>query len=118
MRVTEPPELVLLDADHPGFHDPLYRKRRNEIARAALEYAEGDAVPHIDYTVDEHAVWREVWRNIEPLHTRYACAESIDAARRVALVRERIPQLAEVNGVIEPLHGFRMLPVAGLVTAR
>jgi phenylalanine-4-hydroxylase len=118
MLVTETTDLVKLDADHPGFHDPLYRRRRNEIARAALEYVEGDAVPDIDYTADEHVVWREVWRNIEPLHARYACVESIEAARRVALLRERIPQLAEVNRAIEPLHGFRMLPVAGLVTAK
>jgi len=111
-------ELVALDADHPGFHDPLYRRRRNEIARAALEYRDGDPVPRIGYTPDEHAVWREVCRELEPLHARYACAESLAAARRVALQRDRIPQLADVNAVIEPLHGFRMLPVAGLVTAK
>ena len=125
MLVTEPAahsggttDLVALDADHPGFHDPHYRARRNAIARAALEYAEGVPVPRIDYLDEEHGVWREVWRNLEPLHARYACAESIEAARRVALERERIPQLADVNRVIEPLHGFRMLPVAGLVTAK
>jgi phenylalanine-4-hydroxylase len=118
MLTAEPTPLVSLDADHPGFHDPIYRRRRDSIARAALEYADGDAVPRIDYTPDEHAVWSEVWRNIEPLHARYACAESVEAARRVALSRQAIPQLADVNRVIEPLHGFRMLPVAGLVTAK
>jgi len=112
------PELVALDADHPGFHDTDYRRRRNEIARAALEFRDGDRVPDIAYVDAEHDVWREVWRNLEPLHARYACAEYVDAARRVALSRERITQLTEVNGVIEPLHGFRMLPVAGLVTAK
>jgi phenylalanine-4-hydroxylase len=115
---AETNELVALDADHPGFHDPVYRRRRNEIARAALEYQDGDPVPRIAYTAEEHAVWREVSRELAPLHARYACAESLEAARRVALPRERIPQLAEVNGAIGPLHGFRMLPVAGLVTAK
>lgn len=110
--------LVALDADHPGFHDQAYRVRRNEIARAALEYREGDAVPRIGYTAEEHEVWREVFRQLEPLHARYACAESLEASRRVRLARERIPQLADVNAVIEPMHGFRMLPVAGLVTAK
>jgi phenylalanine-4-hydroxylase len=110
-------ELVALDADHPGFHDAAYRRRRNAIARAALEFREGDAMPHIDYSDDEQTVWREVWRHLGPLHEKYACREYLDVSRRVALPRERIPQLAEVNAVIEPLHGFRMMPVAGLVTA-
>ena len=111
------PALVQLDADHPGFHDPHYRRRRNEIARAALEHRDGDPAPEIAYTPEEHDVWREVWRNLEPLHERYACSEYRDAAKRVALTREAIPQLDAVNRVIEPMHGFRMMPVAGLVTA-
>src|ERR1700742_4777990 len=89
--------LVELDADHPGFHDPHYRRRRNEIARAALEYRDGDPVPLIDYTSEEQAVWREIWRHLEPLHARYACREYLEVAKRLALSREKIPQLAEVN---------------------
>jgi phenylalanine-4-hydroxylase len=111
------PSLVELDADHPGFHDPVYRRRRNEIAQAALDYRDGDPVPDVAYTDDEQHVWREVWRNLAPLHERYACRAYRDAAASVALSRTQIPQLREVNAVIEPLHGFRMLPVAGLVTA-
>src|SRR5258706_6997105 len=111
------PALVDLDADHPGFHDPVYRRRRNEIARAAIEYRDGDPVPEIAYSDDEQQVWQEVWRHLEPLHARYACRQYVEAAARVALPRRRIPQLREVNAVIAPIHGFRMLPVAGLVTA-
>lgn len=111
------PTLVALDADHPGFHDAEYRKRRDEIARAAIEYRDGDRVPDIRYTAAEQEVWREVWRHLEPLHAQYACTEYLGAAQRIALSRERIPQLAAVNAVIEPMLGFRMLPVAGLVTA-
>ena len=109
--------VVELTADHPGFHDRLYRQRRDAIARAAIEFRAGDAVPNIDYTEEEQAVWREVWRHLDPLHARYACSEYRDAAAEIALSRERIPQLGEVNEIIEPVEGFRMLPVAGLVTA-
>ena len=111
-------QLVELDADHPGFHDAVYRRRRNEIAKAAVDHRIGDRVPDIAYSDAEHAVWREVWRNLDPLHERYACRAYREAGARVALSRERIPQLAEVNAVIAPLHGFSMSPVAGLVTAR
>ncbi|MEO8036859.1 MAG: phenylalanine 4-monooxygenase [Acidobacteriota bacterium] len=109
--------LVTLDADHPGFHDRAYRRRRDEIARAALEHRDGDPVPDVQYTAHEQAVWREVWRNLDPLHQRYACREYRTASALVSLSRQTIPQLHAVNGTIEPAYGFRMLPVAGLVTA-
>lgn len=111
------PQLVALDADHPGFHDPEYRRRRNEIARLAIEHRPGDPPPLAEYTGEEQAVWREVWRHLVPLHERYACSAYLEAAGRVALSREAIPQLREVNAIIEPFFGFRMMPVAGLVTA-
>jgi phenylalanine-4-hydroxylase len=113
-----PAELLQLDADHPGFHDAVYRRRRNEIARAALDYREGQPVPSIGYTEQEHEVWTEVWRHLDPLHERYACRAYRDAGDRIALSRERIPQLNAVNATIQPLLGFRMTPVAGLVAAK
>jgi phenylalanine-4-hydroxylase len=115
--MTQSHPVVELAADHPGFSDPLYRQRRNAIARAALEFRSGDPVPNVDYTAEEQEVWREVWRHLDPLHARYACSEYRDAAAEIGLSRERIPQLGEVNEAIEPVEGFRMLPVAGLVTA-
>ncbi len=111
-------ELLQLDADHPGFHDAVYRRRRNEIASAALAFRDGQPIPDIAYTEQEHEVWREVWRHLDSLHDRHACRAYREAGARLALSRDRIPQLTEVNASIEPLHGFRMSPVAGLVTAR
>jgi phenylalanine-4-hydroxylase len=115
--LTGGPALVSLDADHPGFHDPSYRRRRDEIAHAALTYRPGDPAPDVEYTDEEHAVWREVWLHLESLHARYACREYLEAAARISLPRAAIPQLRTVNAVIEPQYGFRMIPVAGLVTA-
>src|SRR5216684_4482624 len=60
--------LVQLDPDHPGFRDPVYRARRDAIARIAFEYRDGDPVPRVDYTEEEEEVWRTVWRNLAPLH--------------------------------------------------
>jgi len=112
---TETPTLVQLDADHPGFHDPEYRRRRNEIARLALEYRDGEP-PRVGYTDEEQSVWREVWRNLTPLHEQYACREYLEASKIVSLSRDTIPQLEAVNAIIDPISGFRMLPVAGLVS--
>ena len=112
------PELVVLDVDHPGFHEADYRRRRNEIAQAALDHHGDGPVPRVAYTGEEHEVWREVWRNLEPLHFRYACSEYLEASDRIRLSRDSIPQLADVNATIGPIHGFRMRPVAGLVSAK
>jgi phenylalanine-4-hydroxylase len=111
-------DLVKLDPDHPGFRDAVYRARRNGIARLALEYVVGDPVPRVEYTEDEHAVWRMVWSKLGPLQDRFACAEYLQSRDRLALDRARIPQLAEVNARLEPLTGFRLIPVAGLVSSR
>ena len=110
-------EIVELAADHPGFSDPDYRRRRNEIAQVALRY-HGGVVPRVDYTDEEQDVWREVWKRLEPLHARYGSRKYLEALSRISLSRTEIPQLADVNEVLEPFHGYRMLPVAGLVSSR
>ncbi len=111
-------ELVRLDPDHPGFRDQIYRRRRDEIAAAALAYVPGDPVPEIAYTEVEHALWRTIWEHLAPLHEARACRAYREAAERVRLDRRRVPQLSEVNAVVRPMLGYRMLPVAGLVSAR
>jgi phenylalanine-4-hydroxylase len=110
-------DLVQLDPDHPGFRDASYRARRNEIARLALRYGSGD-VPPVEYTGDEHATWRTVWRNLTPLHDRYACSEYLQAAEVMRLDREAVPQFADVNASLGATTGFALRPVAGLVGDR
>jgi phenylalanine-4-hydroxylase len=110
-------EVVRLDPDHPGFRDPVYRRRRNEIAKLALAYGEGDPLPRIVYTPEEQAVWRTTWERLAPLHEKVACREWLESSRVVNLDRSRVPQLSEVNGTLER-SGFRMLPVAGLISGR
>lgn len=110
-------EVVRLDPDHPGFKDPVYRLRRNEIAKLALAYREGDPLPRVDYTDEEQAVWKLTWERLGPLHDRYACHEWRESSRVLALDRLRVPQLADVNVRLAE-SGFRMLPVAGLISGR
>jgi phenylalanine-4-hydroxylase len=117
-QVAGPEDLVKLDPDHPGFRDPVYRSRRNEIARIALEYVLGDPVPRVEYTEQEHAVWRTVWEHLAPVHARYACEAYKEGCALLALDHSRIPQLADVNAVLGPRTGFRMIPVAGLIASR
>src|SRR5438067_5121429 len=107
-----------LDPDHPCFRDGAYRARRNAIARTAMEYREGDPVPPVEYTEEEQGVWRTVWEHLDELHEKYACRAYRECSDLVSLDRESIPQLAEVNRVLERTTGFTMKPVAGLVSDR
>lgn len=111
-------ELVQLDPDHPGFRDPLYRSRRNAIAQLALDYRAGDPAPLVEYSNEEHAVWRTVWNHLGPLHARLGVREWRNGAERLALDTRWIPQLVEVNERIGSDSDLQMLPVAGLISAR
>jgi len=111
-------ELVPLDPDHPGFRDPVYRRRRNEIARLALDYRPGDPPPVVVYTDAEHSVWRTVWEHLAPLHASNAVSEWRQGAAELDLDQRSIPQLAEVNEELVRSPGIEMLPVAGLISAR
>ncbi|WP_327143883.1 phenylalanine 4-monooxygenase [Nocardia sp. NBC_01327] len=109
---------VHLSDEHPGVHDRLYRTRRNAIAALALDYRPGAPVPQIDYTAEEQGVWRIVSAELARKRARYACTEVIEAAQRLALPTDHIPQLDEVTANLLPLTGFRYAPAAGLVPLR
>ena len=111
-------ELVQLDPDHPGFRDPVYRRRRNDIAKLALQYRPGDPPPAVQYTDAEHSVWRTVWEHLAPLHASNAIGEWRSGAAELDLDQRHIPQLAEVNEDLKASPGIEMLPVAGLISAR
>ena len=110
--------LVQLNDDHPGFHDPTYRRRRDEIAQIALAHRVGDTVPDAPYTSEEQGVWRDVRSRLAPLQARLVCRQLLEAERAFPLGLNRIPQLAEINSRLAPATGFRMEPVTGLVRAR
>jgi phenylalanine-4-hydroxylase len=111
-------DLVELDPDHPGFRDPVYRERRNTIAQIALDYTPNTPVPTAPYSEEEHQVWAQVWETLTPLHEELACHEILELQAFLPLDRTRIPQLSELNPQLESAAGFRMEPVAGLVSTR
>ncbi len=115
---TDERTLVEIDQDHPGFRDPVYRERRNRIARIALDYVPGTRIPDAPYTDEEHEVWRVIRRELAPRHERFACDEFLACAEALRLPEDRIPQLGEVSARVEALSGFRLEPVAGLVEPR
>jgi len=110
--------IVELDPDHPGFRDTAYRERRNAIAQIAVDYQPGGPIPEAEYTPEEQGVWQTILEALRPAHERHACQEYRDYFERLSLPADRIPQLGLISKRIFPLSGFRLEPVAGLVTPR
>ncbi|XP_053473282.1 tryptophan 5-hydroxylase 1b isoform X2 [Ictalurus furcatus] len=79
-----------LDADHPGFKDSVYRKRRTYFADLALNYKHGDPIPRVEFTEEEHCGYRE----------------------------DNIPQLEDVSRFLREQTGFIIRPVAGYLSPR
>ncbi len=112
------PDLVELDRDHPGFRDPEYRARRNRIAGLALAHRPGAPPPDVAYEPHEVAVWGTALAHLTPLHAQYACPTYLARAPQLGFRADHVPSFVEVNEVLAPLTGFRLEPVAGLVTPR
>ncbi len=111
-------EVHLADS-HPGRDDQEYLSRRGEIAGTALRWRRGvEAVPSIEYTDDEHAVWRKVSAELQPLHERFAHPEYLAAKERLALPTDHVPQLHEVTDRLQPLSGWSYICAPGLVPLR
>jgi phenylalanine-4-hydroxylase len=109
---------VHLAHDHPGANDPEYRRRRNQIAAAALKWAPGQPAPRIDYTDVAHEVWRPVCRELAPKHERYAIREYRNAKTAVAMPTDAIPNLDDISALLAPLGRWGYVPAAGLVPLR
>jgi phenylalanine-4-hydroxylase len=110
--------VVHLGQDHPGFNDPDYRARRNEIASASMDWHTDDPVPVIAYTDAENQVWRTVCSELPPKHAQYACRAYCEAVAALDLPCERIPQLTEVSARLSALTGWSYAPAPGLVPLR
>lgn len=111
-----------LESDHPGFHDEVYRARRTYLAEIAHSYQYGDKIPHVQYTESETATWGQVYEHLNDLHKKYACQEYLNI---LALMRKqcdfgphRIPQCNDISSFLQRRTGFRLRPVAGLLSSR
>lgn len=125
-HVKSADHVVDLAPNHPGFLDPDYRARRDEIALIARGYephtlragADYGDIPLAPYIAKEHAFWRYINELLEPLHRAHACREYLEARRLFQVRTDEIPQLRDLSKRLREMTGFQLIPVDGLVTTR
>jgi len=111
-----------LEADHPGFKDEVYRKRRADLAKLALDYRQGMPIPRVNYTHYETETWGAVWDKLMPLQVKHGCYQH---NRLMPLLvancgyrRDNIPQVQDICDFLKDSTGFTLRPVAGLLSSR
>ncbi|XP_046890486.1 tryptophan 5-hydroxylase 1a [Hypomesus transpacificus] len=111
-----------LDADHPGFKDNVYRKRRKHFADLAMGYKHGDPIPRIEFTEEEVQTWGVVFRELNKLYPSHACREYLKnlplLSKHCECREDNIPQLEDVSRFLKDRTGFTIRPVAGYLSPR
>ncbi|KAK1161828.1 tryptophan 5-hydroxylase 1-like [Acipenser oxyrinchus oxyrinchus] len=111
-----------LDADHPGFKDNVYRKRRKYFADLAMNYKCGDPIPRIEFTEEEVQTWSTVFRELNKLYPNHACREYLKnlplLTKHCDFREDNIPQLEDVSRFLKECTGFTIRPVAGYLSPR
>lgn len=77
-----------------------------------------DAQGFVNYSEQEHQVWRQLFERQMALLPGRACDEYLDGLQTLNLTAEAIPQLPEVNARLQACSGWQVAPVAALISAR
>jgi phenylalanine-4-hydroxylase len=113
-----PEHIIELEADHPGFNDPDYRIRRDEIAVLAPPLDSGEPPQRVEYRDSERETWATVFKKLTALYPTHACREFVAVVGDIGYTEAEVPQLADVSSFLSKRTGFSLQPVAGLVSAR
>jgi len=111
-----------LDADHPGFTDIEYRKRRVVITENALKFKHGDKLPYVAYTEAEKETWGVVYRKITSLLDQHVCKAYNYVLplleQNCSFGPDNVPQLEDISTFLQECTGWRLRPVTGLLSSR
>ena len=114
-------DISFLDLDHPGANDASYRHRRNEIAKAAMDFHTRRSVadiPIIEYTQEENETWNTITSRLKPLHSQHVSALHLRAQQTLNLFTDHIPQLKDLSEKLRATTGFQLAPIQGLINAK
>ncbi len=72
----------------------------------------------VTYSDEENSVWAILFERQQKLLPNRACDEYLQGLHDLNLSPDAIPQLPKVNRVLEAKTGWRVVPVAALISAR
>lgn len=75
-----------------------------------------DSKGYIHYIDDEHSVWSTLFERQMKLIPGRACDEFVAGVEKLALNRNEIPQIPDINNALEKITGWRVQAVAALIT--
>jgi phenylalanine-4-hydroxylase len=107
-----------LPLDHPGSKDLEYRTRRDFIASLSKKFRETGVITDVEYTAEEHEVWRTVATKLQEIQEKRASQFYLDAKNDLGISNNRIPQISELNKRLHETSGFKLAPIEGLVETR
>ena len=71
--------------------------------------------PWDDYSASDHDVWRLLYQRQRQVLAGRACDEFLLAQDAMGMTPRRIPKFADMNQVLEPATGWRLIGVEGLL---
>jgi phenylalanine-4-hydroxylase len=67
------------------------------------------------YTEEEHEIWRTLYARQIRMIEHYAAPEFIAGTRTLSASPDRIPRIDETNRILEPISGWKIVAVPGLI---
>lgn len=118
--INEPNNILeILDLDHPGANDEVYRERREHIAHLARSFRTDPVnIPSVDYTTQEKNTWKEVVDILDDLQDKHACSMYLRARKKLNITSNEIPQMKQLSRAVSRFNGMTLAPIEGLVDSR
>ena len=113
------PEILELEANHPGEHDQDYVKRREHLFQLCRKHRlQKLGPPIIEYTPEETRIWREVSPQLDALHIKHASSIYLQAKRKLGISEREIPQLRLLSDEVKKVTNMHLVPAEGPIAYR